>query len=224
VTLRGLDGELRCAFDHDPKDRRDLHLGTAALLPLGESVYLLSCSWDCDHFFVYRLGALEGDCAPTLVSEVHVAQDPDVRTDGGAGDDAWGPYNAFAAFLGNAGEVYLVASQHHWLDTWRLDGLGSAEMGLVKLASSRWEAPDEWEEEGLFLEGMAVVPSTSSAVTIWAAPHDYGREGCGSERVCTRAIYRCDKVLGDGAAPRTRGGSGAEPGQRASSKAKKIPH
>ena len=77
---------------------------------------MLACSWDCDYLFVYQLGEFTDDCSPTVLSEVNVAGDAEVRFDAGAGDNKWGGYNSLAVFSNESGEVFMLGGHQGWLD------------------------------------------------------------------------------------------------------------
>ena len=70
---------------------------------------------------------------------------------------------------------------------------GDPAMTLRKVAKHRWgRNPAAHAGRGLFYEGMSIERRDALTMRIWAAPHDYGRDGCGPDRACERALYSCD--------------------------------
>ena len=70
---------------------------------------------------------------------------------------------------------------------------GDPAMTLRKVAKHRWgRNPAAHAGRGLFYEGMSIERRDALTMRIWAAPHDYGRDGCGPDRACVRALYSCD--------------------------------
>jgi len=70
---------------------------------------------------------------------------------------------------------------------------GTAATRFRKIAKHRWgRNPAAHGGRGIFYEGMSIERLDPLTMRVWAAPHDYGRDNCGSNRVCMRAIYSCD--------------------------------
>ena len=188
-----------CTFEHRPLPgfrSGDLHLGAGALTVHNERVHLLTCSWNCDSFFVYELDLNAENCAPTIISQSELRIHPRLLEDGGAGDRIWGSYNAISSFRDAEGNVYLLASHTEWLDTWVLTGFGGADIRFRKVAKYRWgRNPARHGGNGTFWEGMSIERPRPGVMRIWAAPHDYGRADCGNNRSCMRAAYSCDVLL-----------------------------